>query len=100
MDRSSPVLAMVDKLGYFLVMVRINIHEAKTHLSRWLKRVEAGETLILCRHNVPVAEIRPLPVQGRKLRPIGLAKGQFTIQGSFFDPLPDDLLDAFEGREP
>jgi antitoxin (DNA-binding transcriptional repressor) of toxin-antitoxin stability system len=77
-------------------MIRLNIHEAKTHLSGYLRRLEKGETIILCRRNVPIAEIRPIkPSPGK--RPIGLAKGKITIHESFFDPLPDSLLDPFEG---
>jgi antitoxin (DNA-binding transcriptional repressor) of toxin-antitoxin stability system len=77
-------------------MIRLNVHEAKTHLSRYLRRLEKGETIILCRRNVPIAEIRSIkPSAGG--RPIGLAKGKITIHESFFDPLPDNLLDTFEG---
>jgi len=42
-------------------MTKVNVHKAKTHLSRYLDRVEGGETVILCRHNKPIAEIRPIP---------------------------------------
>lgn len=79
-------------------MIRLNIHEAKTHLSRYLERLAAGETIILCKRNVPIAEIRPLPVRRTEPRPFGLAKGEFEIPDSFYEPLPDDLLDAFEGK--
>jgi prevent-host-death family protein len=41
-------------------VIRLNVDEAKTHLSRYLKRVEAGETLVLCRRNRPIAEVRPI----------------------------------------
>ena len=41
-------------------MLQVNIHQAKTHLSRYVKRAKAGETIILCDRNKPVAEIRPL----------------------------------------
>lgn len=77
-------------------MIRLNIHEAKTHLSRYLPRLARGETIILCKRNVPIAEIRPLP-KGKKAkrRPIGLGKGTFEVPKEFFDPLPDDLLRAF-----
>lgn len=80
-------------------MTRINIHDAKTHLSRYVERVEQGETFLLCKRNVPVAEIRPVakPAVGR--RPIGLAKGTFEVPDEFFEPLPDDVLDLFEGRQ-
>lgn len=80
-------------------MVRLNIHEAKTHLSRYLRNLKAGETIIVCRRNVPVAEIRPLPQPALKARPIGLAKGEFELPASFFDPLPDSLVEAFEGTQ-
>ncbi|MGH2427945.1 MAG: type II toxin-antitoxin system Phd/YefM family antitoxin [Candidatus Limnocylindria bacterium] len=79
-------------------MIRLNIHEAKTHLSRYLAELERGETIILCKRNVPIAEIRPLPRAGQGRRPIGLMAGRITVLQSFFDPLPDGQLDAFEGR--
>lgn len=78
-------------------MIRLNIHEAKTHLSRHLKNLEEGEVIVLCKRNVPIAEIRPLTPRREGDRPIGLAAGTFQVPSSFFDPLPDDLLDAFEG---
>jgi len=79
-------------------MNKVNIHDAKTNFSRYLAEVEKGETIIVCRRNVPVAEIRPLGKKRKKKRPIGLAQGEFEIPPEFFDPLPDDLLAAFEGR--
>lgn len=79
-------------------MTRLNVHEAKTHLSRYLEKVEKGESILLCRRNVPIAEIRPLPKQRKGKRPIGLAKGEFTVGPEFFEPLADGLLDLFEGK--
>lgn len=79
-------------------MIKLNIHEAKTHLSRYLKRLAKGERIVLCLRNVPIAEIRPLPPPETKPRPIGLARGRFSVPPSFFEPLPDELQDAFEGR--
>ena len=79
-----------------MTMIRINIADAKAHLSRYLGRVEKGETILLCRRNVPVAEIRPLPKPPRKPRPVGIDRGM-AIPPSFFEPLPQDLLDAFHG---
>jgi antitoxin (DNA-binding transcriptional repressor) of toxin-antitoxin stability system len=80
-------------------MIKLNVHEAKTHLSRYLKRLEEdGEVIVLCRRNVPVAEIRPIPAKPREPRPVGLAKGQFEIGEEFFEPLPEDVLRDFEGR--
>lgn len=80
-------------------MIRINIGEAKLHLSKHLRRAaKTGDVITLCRRNVPIAEIRPLKPPLRGKRPIGLAKGKAKILPSFFDPLPEDILDAFEGR--
>jgi len=80
-------------------MIRLNIHEAKTHLSKHLRRVKKGETIILCERNVPIAEIRPIRPESRGPRPIGLDKGRLVVPENFNDPLPDWLLDAFEGKE-
>jgi len=77
-------------------MLRVNVQQAKAHLSRYLDRVLKGESVILCKRNVPVAEIRPLP----QPRPIGLDKGEFEIPPEFFEPLPPELLAAFNGEEP
>lgn len=79
-------------------MIKLNIHEAKTHLSKYLAKLEKGETIVLCRRNIPIAEIRPLPGAATKPRPLGLAKGKVHIPSSFFDPLPDELLELFEGK--
>ncbi len=65
-------------------MIKLNIHKAKTHLSRYLDKLKKGETILLCKHNEPVAEIKGLPAPLSSKRPIGLAKGQFTIPDSFF----------------
>ena len=77
-------------------MIKINTAEAKTRLSYYLERVEGGETVVVCRRNVPVAEIRPLPKRPREQRRVGIDRGM-SVPASFFEPLPDDLLDAFEG---
>lgn len=81
-------------------MVKVNIHEAKTHLSRYLAEVEKGETVLVCRRNEPIAEIRPVKQPAVERRPIGLAAGKFEVPESFFEPLPEDLLDAFSGKGP
>ena len=80
-------------------MIKVNIQDAKVHLSRYLKQALDGERVILCRRNVPVAEIRPLAAQRTEPRPIGLAEGTFDVPDSFFEPLSDDLLAAFEGGD-
>jgi len=78
-------------------MIRVNIADAKTHLSRYVERVEDGETIILCRRNVPIAEIRPLPKPPSGLRPVGIDRGM-SIPASFFEPLPDEIRRSFGGK--
>lgn len=79
-------------------MIRINIADVKAHLSRYLERVERGETVVICRRNVPIAEIRPLAKLPEQERPVGIDRGM-TVPPSFFEPLPDEILDAFDGRD-
>lgn len=76
-------------------MIKLNIHEAKTHLSKYLAKLKAGDRILLCKRNQPVAQITPLPEAPVRPRPIGLAKRIFTVPRSFFDPLPDEFLEAF-----
>jgi len=92
------VVDMVYFMTYNQTMIRLNIHEAKTHLSRYLERLKKGETILLCKRNVPIAEIRPLPPERKTKRPIGLAKDSFEVPPSFFDPLPDDIMAMFNGK--
>jgi prevent-host-death family protein len=79
-------------------MKQVGLAEAKATLSALLDRVERGETIVITRHNEPVAELRPLKAPARGLRPWGLAKGEFVVPDDFNDPLPDDLLDLFDGK--
>jgi antitoxin (DNA-binding transcriptional repressor) of toxin-antitoxin stability system len=80
-------------------MTTININEAKTHLSRYAKRVKAGETIILCDRNKAFAEIRPLqpssPPQKRKL---GQMKGYARVSDSFFESDASIEADFLAGR--
>lgn len=80
-------------------MIRLNIHEAKTHLSRYLEKLAGGEKITLCKRNIPIAEIRPIPPHREHKRPIGLAKGEFEVKPEFFDPLPEEILSAFNGND-
>ncbi|MFH0726967.1 MAG: type II toxin-antitoxin system Phd/YefM family antitoxin [Pseudomonadota bacterium] len=79
-------------------MIKLNIHEAKTHLSRYLANIAKGETILLCKRNIPIAEIRPLEPERKIKRPIGLAKGKFSVPQDFFLPLPNDVEEAFQGK--
>ena len=78
-----------------MVMKMVNIHEAKAKLSEFLDAVAAGETVIICNRNQPVAELRAIPKQRTEPRPIGGEKG-VTILPSFYDPMTEEELDEFE----
>ena len=84
-------------LTKYMVMIRVNIHEAKAKLSEYLARVESGETVVICRRNVPVAELRAAPKAADEPRPFGLARGLVRIPDSFFEPLPESVIEGFEG---
>ena len=66
----------------------INIHEAKTHLSRLVERVEAGEEITLARAGRPVARLVPYRARQEPRRP-GLWKDQVSIEPDFDEPLPE-----------
>lgn len=79
-----------------VVMIVANIYEVKAKLSEYLEAAAKGERVLICNRNRPVAELRPVAAAPTKPRPIGGAAG-FTVPPSFFEPLPDDLVDAFDG---
>jgi prevent-host-death family protein len=81
-------------------MKSVNVHEAKARLSEYLAQVEAGETVVICRRNKPIAELKPVAPARKEPRPIGLAKGVGHVPPEFFEPLDDELLDMFEGQGP
>jgi prevent-host-death family protein len=70
----------------------VNVHHAKTHLSRLLERVVAGEEVVIARAGRPVARL--VPIHPEEPRRPGLAKGRLT--DAFFEPLPEDELDAWQ----
>lgn len=74
---------------------QVNIHEAKTGLSKLVERVEAGEEIVIARAGTPVAKLVGLK-PGRVRRRLGLLDGQFKIPDDFNRPLPESLLRAFE----
>ena len=84
-----------------IVMIKTNVAEIKARLSEYLDRVLAGERIVICRHNKPIAELRPFAEVRAEPRPIGPLPGRpaFEISPSFFDPLPDEELARWEGGE-
>lgn len=75
--------------------VVVNIHEAKTHLSRLLNRAASGEEIVIARGGKAVARLVPVePPQGQ--RTLGLDAGKIRIANGFDAPLPEEILDGFE----
>jgi prevent-host-death family protein len=70
----------------------VNVHDAKTHLSRLLERAHAGEEIILAKGGRPYARL--VPLESHQERRPGLVKGRIT--DAFFEPLPEEELDAWE----
>ena len=79
--------------------MEVNIHEAKTHLSRLLQRVAAGEEVTIARSGVPVARLVAVEPEKKSIRPLGMDRGRIWIADDFDAPLPDDLLKEFYGGE-
>ena len=76
----------------------VNVHEAKTQLSRLLQRVAAGEEIVIANRGVPVARL--VPVQRAKARrELGIESEHLKVADDFDAPLPPALLAAFQGRE-
>lgn len=80
-------------------MIQVNVFEMKAKLSEYLDRAAGGERIIVCRHNKPVAELRPIEAARTEPRPIGPLPGEtpFEISPAFFEPLTDDELDLWDG---
>ncbi len=76
-------------------MIRVKMHEAKTNLSRLAARAAAGEEVIIMRGNTPVARIVPLAAEEKPRRQPGRLKGLIDFDDRFFEPLPDDELEAW-----
>jgi prevent-host-death family protein len=79
--------------------MKVTVHAAKTTLSKLIERAHAGEEVVIARGDVPVARLVPILEQAPARRP-GTLRGTVKIPGSFFEPLPDQELDAWEAKKP
>jgi len=75
-------------------MAQVGVHEAKTHLSRLLRQVAAGEEVVITRGGAPIAKL--VPVSAPRSRALGRDEGVYEIPDDFNAPLPDTVLDDFE----
>jgi prevent-host-death family protein len=74
--------------------MEVNVHQAKTHLSKLLERVALGEEVVIAKAGKPVAKLIPLNIKPKK-RMLGSAKGEFVVPDDFNDPLPKEIEDLF-----
>ena len=91
-------------------MKKLNLHEVKAQFSKYIELVEAGETVIICKRNVPVAEIRPIARKQKKTPELGWAEGTFAVPDDFkgisqeelaqWEGDADDPLADFRSRKP
>lgn len=79
-------------------MVVVGVDEVEQNLPAYLQRVEAGEVFVILKAGKPVAEIKPIVSVIPALRPFGLGAGEFVVPDDFDAPLPDDVIQEFEGR--
>ena len=80
-------------------MDTVNIHQAKTHLSQLLARVESGEEITIANRGVPVAKLVPIDNKLDRRNSMGSDRELFQVPADFNSSLPADLLAAFEGEE-
>jgi antitoxin (DNA-binding transcriptional repressor) of toxin-antitoxin stability system len=79
-------------------MTAVKLSEIQHDLPGYLRRVAAGETLLIVDNDQPLAEIRPAAARPTRPRPYGLCAGEFAVPEGFDDPLPEDVLRLFEGQ--
>lgn len=75
-------------------MASISVYQARAELSRLIERALAGEEIVITRRGKPTVRLLPVE-QALPPRKPGALKGKLTLPESFFDPLPDDIIDAF-----
>jgi antitoxin (DNA-binding transcriptional repressor) of toxin-antitoxin stability system len=78
-------------------MTTISVQEMQRDPLGLLRRVEAGETVLVTRDDRAVAEVKPVPPPAGGPRPFGLCAGEFTVPDDFDQPLPESILQEFEG---
>jgi len=79
------------------MMTQVSVDEMKRDLPNFLHRVESGETLVIVKAGKPVAEVKPIASTPKKARPFGLCAGEFTVPTDFDAPLPEHIIEGFEG---
>jgi prevent-host-death family protein len=78
-------------------MIHVSLDEIERDLTTYLQRVEDGEVLVITRAGKPVAEVKPITNEPNILRPFGLCIGEFVVPDDFDAPLPEHVINEFEG---
>ena len=71
--------------------ITVNMHEAKTQLSKLVEQACAGEDIVIARDGKPAARLIPVEPEARQRRPVGLDAGKIWISDNFNDPMPDEF---------
>ncbi|MBD2605509.1 type II toxin-antitoxin system Phd/YefM family antitoxin [Scytonema hofmannii FACHB-248] len=79
-------------------MQRVTVEEFRREPLQYLNQVEAGESFVIMQADKPIAELKPITTTEKKMRPFGLCAGEFTVPDDFDAPLPEEILNAFEGN--
>ncbi len=77
--------------------MKVTIHTAKTTLSKLIERAHAGEEIVIARGDVPVARLVPIALRAPRRKP-GTLRGLIKVPDAFFEPLPEDELEAWDGK--
>lgn len=79
-------------------MLTVTIDEIQKNLTSYLHQVAAGESIIIIEAGKPIAEIKPVSPTSRQMRAYGLCAGEFIVPDDFDTPLPEDILNSFDGK--
>jgi prevent-host-death family protein len=94
---NSYCVVLATAICYTVYMITIDVDEMQRDFSRYINRVNAGETVLILQGGTPIAELKPVEhTMEKRLRPYGLCAGEFTVPEDFDDPLPDEILAEFE----
>jgi antitoxin (DNA-binding transcriptional repressor) of toxin-antitoxin stability system len=78
-------------------MQKVTVDEIQQDPLKYLNQVEAGKSFIIMQADKPIAELKPIQNHHKQQRPFGLCAGEFSVPDDFDAPLPEDILNAFEG---
>jgi len=78
-------------------MIRIEVEDINHNFSQFLDRIETGESMVILKCGKPIARMMPFEKTSDQMRPFGLCKGEFSVPDDFDAPLPEQIIEEFEG---